>query len=203
MVVSRRVGRPRQVSDEAIFGATLRVIAEVGYARFTLAQVASELKVTTAAVRQRFGSKRNLLVAYYTWLNRVSAERFERLRATYSQPLDALWHIIIEPLPAFPKPGNMAHTLSTYIDVIEDAELKQLVHERFALLEGHITALLAQAVAAGETAMTDVPEGAHVLFAAIQGAMLDWSVRGEGRLADQFYSVFTRIVQPRIAPPRP
>ena len=56
--------RPRTVSDEHIFVATGLAITRLGPTRLTLADVASEVGLSAAALVQRFGSKRQLLVAF-------------------------------------------------------------------------------------------------------------------------------------------
>ena len=55
--------RPRQASDEDILKAAFRAIARLGPAKLTLADVAAEAGVSAAALVQRFGSKRALLLA--------------------------------------------------------------------------------------------------------------------------------------------
>src|SRR4051794_18616590 len=57
------MARPRTVSDEALLDATTRTIGEVGLRGSTLARVGASCGVSAAAVVQRFGSKRALLLA--------------------------------------------------------------------------------------------------------------------------------------------
>ena len=56
------MARPRQVSDEAVFGAIRRAVAEQG-AKVSLDRVADALGVTAPALFHRFGSRDQLLVA--------------------------------------------------------------------------------------------------------------------------------------------
>ena len=55
--------RPRQNTDQEILAAAFRAIARLGPAKLTLADVAAEANVTAASLVQRFGSKRDLLLA--------------------------------------------------------------------------------------------------------------------------------------------
>jgi AcrR family transcriptional regulator len=55
--------RPRQNSDQEILMAAFRAIAKLGPTKLTLADVAKEASVTPASLVQRFGSKRDLLLA--------------------------------------------------------------------------------------------------------------------------------------------
>jgi AcrR family transcriptional regulator len=61
---SMRTGRPRSVSDEAIFDAVRAVVTEVGPSGLTLAAIADRVGLSAPALTQRFGSKRSLLLAY-------------------------------------------------------------------------------------------------------------------------------------------
>src|SRR4029079_13475235 len=55
--------RPRTVSDEELLQATWRAVSREGPVRLTLAHVAKEAGVVPATLVQRFGSKRELLLA--------------------------------------------------------------------------------------------------------------------------------------------
>ena len=55
--------RPRTVSDEAILDAVLDLAHRVGPARVTLASAADEAGLSAATLVQRFGTKRDLLLA--------------------------------------------------------------------------------------------------------------------------------------------
>lgn len=55
--------RPRTVSDEAILDAVLALAHRVGPAEVTLAAAADEVGLSAATLVQRFGTKRDLLLA--------------------------------------------------------------------------------------------------------------------------------------------
>ncbi|HEX6597146.1 MAG TPA: helix-turn-helix domain-containing protein, partial [Acidimicrobiales bacterium] len=57
------MGRPRLASDDDILDATARAVSRHGPGQLTLATVAGEAGITAAAILQRFGSKRGLLLA--------------------------------------------------------------------------------------------------------------------------------------------
>src|SRR3954447_21121248 len=57
------MARPRTVSDATLLEATARTIGEVGQPGLTLARVGASCGLSAAAVVQRFGSKRALLLA--------------------------------------------------------------------------------------------------------------------------------------------
>ena len=55
--------RPRKVSDEEVFAAAHRATNRLAPSELTLAEIAAEAGVTAGALAQRFGSKRELLLA--------------------------------------------------------------------------------------------------------------------------------------------
>ena len=55
--------RPQKVTDDDIFMATHRAMSRLGPGELTLAEIASEAGVTAGLLVQRFGSKRDLLLA--------------------------------------------------------------------------------------------------------------------------------------------
>ena len=90
--------RPRQASDEAILAAAFRAIARLGPAKLTLADVAAEAGLSAAALVQRFGSKRALLLATAADAAGGSDYIFPALDQIVSQaativPIPVLWFI--------------------------------------------------------------------------------------------------------------
>jgi hypothetical protein len=60
-------GRPRTFKDEDIFRVTTRVLADLGYARFSMEAVANEPARMAQAIGRRFCSKLGLVRAYLDW----------------------------------------------------------------------------------------------------------------------------------------
>ena len=67
--------RPRRISDEEIFAATMRAMSRLPPSELTLAAIGGEAGVTAGALVQRFGSKRALILA----LARQGAESEEKM----------------------------------------------------------------------------------------------------------------------------
>src|SRR5207245_10810330 len=79
--------RPRQISDEAILMATMRVMQRRSPVELTLADVAKEAGVVPATLIQRFGTKRGLLLAACRTAPGGVPEQFAAARAKYGSPL--------------------------------------------------------------------------------------------------------------------
>jgi hypothetical protein len=70
--------RPRKVSDDEIFLAAQRVMSRRGPKELTLADIAAEAGVTAGRLVQRFGGKRELLLALSSRSSPGSAARTRR-----------------------------------------------------------------------------------------------------------------------------
>src|SRR4051794_28440986 len=84
------MGRPREIDDTRIFQATFRVLVRDGYARLSLAAVAAEARVSAPLLVKRYGSRRDLLLAFFAWSNQVSEEQFGVVHEQHASPLDTL-----------------------------------------------------------------------------------------------------------------
>jgi AcrR family transcriptional regulator len=146
----RQLGRPRVMSDDAIYLAGLQVLAVHGSDGITLGRVAKVLGVTPAAVRQRFGSKRGLLVEMSKRRIAQTERRFASARAAYSSPLEALQAAFVAELDQIGEPQQVANAFSAYTANIGDEEMRAAFATELATMERHIGELLHEAVACGE-----------------------------------------------------
>jgi AcrR family transcriptional regulator len=176
----RQPGRPRVMSDDAIYTAGLAVLAEVGSERLTLARLASVLGVTPAAVRQRFGSKRGLLVEMSRRRVEQTEHRFAAARAAFSSPLEALQAAFVAELDQIAEPRQLANAISAYTDNIGDAEMRAAFATELATMERHIGELLAEATERDEIAGPVTPELVSTVLAAVEGTMLIWAIAPRG-----------------------
>jgi AcrR family transcriptional regulator len=177
--------RPRSASDEAIFAATARVVGRVGPARLTLAAVAAEVGISAPALVQRFGGKRELLVA----MSRAGVGAQPRLvdaaraRAAGSA-LAAILAYAEGSSADVADPDAFANHLALLQMDLADADLRASARAWFARERRAIAGLLGEAVAAGELPPATDPERLAVsVQAALQGARLLWAVERRGALA--------------------
>jgi AcrR family transcriptional regulator len=195
-------GRPRSVSDDAIFEAVAAVVTAVGPTGLTLAAVAERVGFSAPALTQRFGSKHGLLVAFATREATSIAETFAVARAAHPDPLTAL----VATLAALPStittPEGLAHNLAFLQMDLTDPELRTHAVAQSRHLRAEIAALVTEAVQAGQLAPETSPETlAADLYATYCGAMLSWAVDGSGELAGWLGEHLERTVAPhRIQP---
>jgi AcrR family transcriptional regulator len=181
----RQPGRPRTVSDEAIYMAALAVLAQHGSEGITLARVAELLGVTPAAIRQRYGSKRGLLVEMSRRRVAQTEQRFQITAEARSSPLAALQAAFVGDLGMVDSPQQVANAFSAYTDNIGDDEMRASFNTELRTMEGRISELLTLAAEAGEIRVPVTPELVATLLAAVEGTMLVWAIVPRGDLKDR------------------
>lgn len=193
-------GRPRSVSDDAIFRAVATVVTDVGPAGLTLAAVADRVGLSAPALTQRFGSKHGLLVAFATREAADIGDTFAAARAAHPDALTAL----VATLAALPggitTPEGMAHNLAFLQMDLTDPTLRPHAVSQSRRLRAEIAALVTEAVRAGQLAATTSPETlAADLYATYCGAMLTWAVDGRGDLPSWLTEHLRRSLAPHRA----
>ena len=192
--------RPRKVSDEQIFTATMRAMTRLGPGELTLAAIAAEAGVTAGALVQRFGSKRELLLA----LSRLAAEGggdfLRGLTRTHRSPLAALREYAECFAHLAESPGALARNLAyLQIDLTDEDFRANLLAQSRAAREA-IVELLDAAVAKGELARdTDVARLARTVETALSGSLITWATYREGTAAAWLADDVDAVVRPHRA----
>jgi AcrR family transcriptional regulator len=177
------MARPRTVSDDDIIAATVAAIERHGPARMTLADVAAEAGLSPAALVQRFGSKRALLVA----VGRSSTEHVERAVAdALDRPgpyLPRLLDLLAGFVRGIETPDVLANHVSFLQLDLEDPELREQAQAHARALQRGIGDLLAAAQSNRELRRdTDARRLAAALHTTYSGALVSWALVGRGRL---------------------
>jgi AcrR family transcriptional regulator len=178
------MARPRQASDDDMLRAAFRAITRLGPGRLTLADVAKDAGVTPAALVQRFGSKRALLLATAADAAGGAAYIFPGLRARHASPVAALLGLadcLAELYGA--SPDAVAHNLAFVHADLSDAEFhRHALHGSRGMRAG-IRALVRDALAAGELRRCHSGRLADALHATVTGSLIGWAVHRKGSLA--------------------
>ncbi len=174
--------RPRQASDEAIFRATFDAVSRLGPGRLTLADVARKAGVSAAALVQRFGSKRDLLLAAVASGTGASDQLFAALRANHRSPLAALYALADCMVMMGSTPEAIANTLAFLQIDLTDPDFHRHALAASADTRAGIRALVREAIAAGELVRCDDRRLASALQATLNGSLLNWAVHREGAL---------------------
>ncbi len=197
---TREIGRPRQFTDDDVFEATARAVAQFGYRGLTVAAVAQIVGCTGPALIHRFGSKHGLLRAYLEWSTQQSYERFEQVREQYASPLEALRTRFVLPTADRPDEAvdDAGHTayMIFFVEGRADSSFRPLIDRHAQEYEREIARLLDDAQAAGEIRPVDSPALAHALLVVVAGVNLMWSPGWDHSLTDEIGRVFDTVLQP-------
>jgi len=177
--------RPRTVADEDILAAAYRVMSRVGPTRLTLADIAREAGLAPATLVQRFGSKRGLLLTLASGAAEYVDECFAMVRAQHpSSPLEALLAAATALVEITTTPEEMANHLA-YLQIdIGDPDFHRHILDHTRRTIAGYTALLDDAVAAGELKPCDTARLARAVASLTPGSLLNWAIVREGTSLD-------------------
>ena len=191
--------RPRETSDAQILAAAARVMQRRSPVDLTLADVAKEAGVVPATIIQRFGTKRDLLLANCKAWTADVAGQFAAARAKHGSPLKTLIELFVEVSGFAAAPESMANFLA-YLQIdLSDPEFRAVLLVQFATMRDETKKLLDDAVATRELKPCDTGELARLVQLVNGGAMLDWAAYRKGSLA----AWIRRAVEGLLAPYRP
>jgi AcrR family transcriptional regulator len=173
--------RPRKVSDEEVFAAAHRATNRLAPSELTLAEIAAEAGVTAGALAQRFGSKRELLLALARAAASSTGDFIAQLKAAHRSPIAAVRAYAECMAQLAQSPGALARNLAyLQIDLADPDFREQLAVQAKATRAG-LTDLLTAAVAAGELKRgTDIVALARTVEAIVSGSLMTWAFYSEG-----------------------
>lgn len=175
--------RPRTVSDEAILDAVLDLAYRIGPTRLTFAAVGPEVGLSAATLVQRFGTKRDLLLAAATrgvdlWVDALD-------RSTAASPLTRVIEGLVLAVDAVATPELMANSVAMLHLDLADPDFHAETLRGAQAVRAHIERDLSAALDAGELrAGTDVATLATLVETTYHGAMISWAIHREHSLAD-------------------
>jgi AcrR family transcriptional regulator len=172
--------RPRTVTDEAILGATQRMMSRLGPIRLTLADVAREAGLSPATLVQRFGSKRGLLLAVSTGAADSVDACFDAIRAQHRSPLAALIAAATFMTQFTTRPEELANHLAFLQIDLSDPDFHKLTLEMSVRHQARYEALLKETVTAGELRPCDTAGLARAIGAMSGGSLIAWAIHREG-----------------------
>jgi len=188
--------RPRETSDAEILAATARVMQRRSPVQLTLAEVAAEAGVVPATLIQRFGTKRELLLANCkAWTGGVARE-FALARAKYVSPLKTLIEFFADCSGFAATPEAVANFLA-YLQIdLTDPEFHAVLLAQSLTMHDETRKLLDNAVAARELMPCDTAVLARLIQQVNGGAMLDWAIYRKGALAPWIRRALEALLRP-------
>jgi AcrR family transcriptional regulator len=196
-------GRRQKATDEDVFAAAQRVMTRRGPHELTLAEIAAEAGVTAGRLVQRFGSKRELLVALSERFAGSAGPVFAGLRSSQRSPLAALRAYAVCMADLAPTPDALLRNLA-YLqgDLADDVLRGHLVKNARATLR-EIEVLLEAAVAAGELRRdVDSRTLARTVETVVGGSLMSWATYREGKAADWIRHDLELVLAPWLTRPQ-
>lgn len=177
--------RPRKVSDDEIFAATYRAMQRLGPGELTLAAIGDEAGVTAGAIVQRFGSKRELLLALSAGAAGAASDVIAGFEAKHPSPLAALRDYAACMAALASSPEALSRNLA-YLQIdLTDADFRRPLLVQARATRAGLAALLARAVKKRELVRsTDADALARVVECTLNGSMLTWAFYREGTAAE-------------------
>jgi AcrR family transcriptional regulator len=192
--------RPRTVSDEAVLDAVLELAARVGPAQVTFASAAAEAGLSPATLVQRFGTKRDLLLAadkrgIDLWVGAMD-------RSTAASPLERVVEGLVLAVDPEATPERMANSVAMLQLDLADAEFHAETLRGARAVRASIERGLHAALEAGELRRgTDVAGLAKLVETTYHGAMMGWAIHREGTLAGWMREQVDAVLAPHRAGP--
>lgn len=174
--------RPRSVSDPEIFAATARVLSRTGPAGLTVAAVAAEAGLAPSSLVQRFGTRRNLLLAFAQQAPGAVRDVFAAAERRAGSPIAALGDALASMVADVGDARELAnHVAFLQMDLSDPDFRRHAVAHGLAFRDAARRLILA-ATAAGELPPGNAAERARQLHLAYNGALITWALHEEGTL---------------------
>jgi AcrR family transcriptional regulator len=192
--------RPRKASDDEVFAAAQRAMRRRGPAELTLEDIAGEAGVTASALVQRFGSKRELLLALSSRAAAAAAGGVAALRASARSPLAALRAYAACMAELADSPEALARNLAyLQLDLTEPELRVQLLRHARSTRAG-LRRLIEEAVEAGELVRgADARRLARTVETVVGGSLFTWAVYRKGRAERWLRSDLEAVLAPYLA----
>jgi len=191
--------RPRKVTDDEVFMAMQRAMSRLGPGELTLADIAAEAGVTAGLLVQRFGSKRELLLALSERFSGGAAEMFAELRRGRS-PLDAIRAYCDGMAHLASSPAALARNFA-YLQIdLTDPEFRKHLSKQARESRHELSKLIRAAITEGELLSSTNPKQlARTVEAIVSGSMLIWAFYQEGTAAKWMRQDLEAVLKPYLA----
>jgi|SRR5688572_14563154 len=175
------MARPQKVTDDDIFMAAHRAMSRLGPGELTLADIATEAGVTAGLLVQRFGSKRDLLLALAGKFSGGTGQMFAEMRKGHRSPLAALRAYSDCMAQMAATPAAFARNFA-YLQIdLTDPDFRKHISKNAAASRVELQKLVREAIAAGELKPdTNARQLARTIEAVVGGSMLSWAFYQEG-----------------------
>jgi AcrR family transcriptional regulator len=196
--------RRKKVPDKAVFDAIVRLMMRVGPDELTLAAIADEAGLTAGALVQRFGSKRELMLAHARYAATTGDIGLPPLRSRGRSALDTL-RSVIDPFVQLAATPDIALRSLAYLQRdLADPGLHAHLLRMTRSARKHYRKLVANAIGARTLRRdTSALRLARAIEAALIGSFVNWTIYRKGPAARWIRRDFDAVIEPyRLRDPR-
>lgn len=193
--------RRPSVTDDDIFAAVQRAMESRGPHELTLADIAAEAGVTAGRLVQRFGGKRDLLLALSARFAGSAPTLFAALRDAHHSPLAAI-HAYAACMAGLARsaPALARNLAYLHVDLTDDDFRRPLV-QNARDTRRELERLVRDAVAAGELARGTPPGRlARAIETAVSGSLMTWACYRAGSAAAWVRHDVATVLAPYVTP---
>jgi AcrR family transcriptional regulator len=192
--------RRRKAEDADVFAAMVRVMMRVGPAELTLGAIAAEAGITAGALVQRFGSKRDLILAHARYAAASSDIGFGPPDIRPRSPLRAIRSCTETYAQLAASPRAALRNLAYLQHDLANPALRRNLLRLSRAARAHYEQLVADAIAARELrADTDVRMLARLIEVILGGSFLAWTLYREGSAATWLRQDLEATLRPYLA----
>jgi AcrR family transcriptional regulator len=191
------VARPIETDDETLLEGADHVLMTEGPGGFTLAKAARRAGVSAATLIKRFGSKEALLLRLsQRWVDTLD-DSLQTAADAHRSPLARLRAVALHSYRDLDHPETASKQLAALGLDLDNDEMRELLREGWSRMQRHLEEHAAAAVRAGELVGSLPPKQlARIIFAAMEGGCLAWSVEPEGSLIRRLDEDLTALLGP-------
>ena len=190
--------RPRKVTDDDVFMAAQRAMSRLGPGELTLADIAGEAGVTAGLLVQRFGSKRELLLALSERFSGGTAEMFDELKRGRS-PLAAIRAYSDGMAHLASSPAALARNFA-YLQIdLTDPDFRKHLAKQASATRQQLQKLIRAAIEERELVPETNPKRlARTVEAIVSGSMLSWAFYQQGTAAKWMRHDLDAVLEPYL-----
>lgn len=177
------MARPIETADDELLDAAEAALFSGGPAAFTLAKAAAVAGVSAATFVKRFGSKERVFVRLSErWVASMDAELEARAKPLAS-PLERLQAVALHAYHDLDNAARAHNQVAALAVDLQREELRELLSAGWAQLRCHLARHAEEAMTAGElVGCPPAAQLARIIFGAMEGGCVAWSVDPEGSL---------------------
>jgi AcrR family transcriptional regulator len=152
----------------------------MGPEKLTLAHVGQEAGLSAATLVQRFGSKRELLLAVMKHAIASTKERHVAANNSTDSALEAIFTCAMDRSGTFAGPDVLGNLFAFYLSDLSDPEFRALTSDNARQAIESFKGLLDKAVENGELAESyvDTQQLAETIYSLMVGTLITWTVSG-------------------------